>query len=208
MVTDELWINPCASYALQAKISIFFFKKSINCLLSFDGSWVLTWEYLFLSSSMRTFSNPSHETEQSEETSNSGCDYYKTDLISNELTSDTWWLTIATIHYMAIAWHPTSSATPSSVGYFNFTCKVEDTAPITCSHGLTRMVVYRDKASTTIKSSLTILSHVYTGSWIIPFEIVVFPLNPIRGTSYLLRSSDLSPGPLNRSVYMISAPLP
>ena len=157
---------------------------------------------------MRIFSNSSHDTEQSEETSNLGCDCYKAGLIFEELTSDTRWLTTATIHCLATAWHPTSSATPSSVGCFNFTCKVEDTAPIACSHGLTRMVIYKEKASTTIKSTLTILSHVCIGSRIIPFGIVAFPSNSIRGTSYLLKSSDLSLGPLNRLGYMISASLP
>lgn len=153
-----------ASYTLQAKISKIFFKKSTSCLLSSDGSRVSTWKYLSSSSSMTTFSSSSHDTKQSEETSNPGCDCYKVGLISIKPTLVTRWLTIATIHCLATVWHPTSSATPLSMGYFNFTCKVEDTAPITCSHGLARMVVYRDKASTTIKSSLTILSHVYTGS--------------------------------------------
>ena len=38
-------------------------------------------------------------------------------------------LGVESLHFLAIAWNPNNSPTPSSVGYFNFTCKVEDTAP-------------------------------------------------------------------------------
>ena len=83
-----------------------------------------------------------------------------------------------------------------------------ETTPMACSHGLARMAVYGEKASTTMKFMPTTLSPVYTGNMIIPFGIVVFPSNPIYGASCWSKSSSLSPRPLNKSGYIISAPLP
>ena len=174
---------PGASYALQVKISKFLFKKSTNYFLSSIGSWVPTWKYLSTFPSMTTFSNSSHDTEQSEESGKLSYDFYKTGSVSKGLTLGARWLTAATKHCLATAWHPTSSATPSLVGYFNFTCRVEEIAPVACSHGLTRMVVYGEKALTTMKFTLTTFSPICTRNQIIPFVTVTFQSNPTKRTS-------------------------
>ena len=59
-----------------------------------------------------------------------------------------------------------------------------------------------------MKSTFTTFLLVWTSSLIIPLGIIVFPSNPTKGTSYLLRSSNLSPKPLNKSGYMIATSLP
>ena len=86
-------------------------------------------------------SSPSHDTEESKEVGGSVCDCCNAGLGSEEPTSNTWCLIATTRHYLATTWHPNNSPTPSSVGYFNFTCRVEDTTPIVCSHGVARMAV-------------------------------------------------------------------
>lgn len=105
------------------------FKKLINCFLSPIGSWILTWKYLFVSSPITISSSSSHDTDLSEEMDNPSCDCYNVVPISEESTSTPQCPTAATIHYLAIDWHPESLATSLSVGYFTLTCNVDETAP-------------------------------------------------------------------------------
>lgn len=131
-----------ALYALQAKTSRFFFKKFTNFSLSSSGSLVLIWKYLSSSFPMTILSSSSHDTKESKEDSNTSNDCYEVGVDSNEPTLDAWCLITATIHCVVITWHPSNSPTPSSVGYFNFTYKVEDMALIVWSHGLAKIIVW------------------------------------------------------------------
>ena len=173
--------------------------------------FILYWELnpnLKVSLPMITFSKSSYGIGLFEEVGGLGCGCYNVGATSKEPIWATRWSTATTIHCLAIDWHPTGSTTPSLIGYFTLICNVDEIAPMACSHGLARMAVYGEKASTTMKLTLTTLSLVCTGNRIIPFGIVVFPLNPINRASYRSTSSSLSPRPLNKLGYIISAPLP
>ena len=56
--------------------------------------------------------------------------------------------------------------------------------------------------------TITSLPSIFTGSEICPSGITIRPSNPIRGISYLERSSFFKPSPLNRSRYITLATLP
>ena len=70
------------------------------------------------------------------------------------------------------------------------------------------MVVYREKASTTIKSTSTTSVHVCMGNLIYPLGTTILPSKLTKGELQLLKSSDFKPSPLKRSGYIISAALP
>ena len=105
-----------------------------------------------------------------------------------------------------LASHQLGNPLISRIFYLNMQCSWD--CPMACSHGLDKMAVYGKKASIIIKFTLTTLSPVCTSNQIIPFRIVVFPSNPINETSYWSKYSSLSPRPLNKSGYVIYAPLP
>lgn len=83
---------------------------------------------------MITFSSSSHyespAATPSESSGSTTIDCYETLSGLKEPISADWSLIVATMHFLAIVWLPTSSPTSPSVKYFTFICKVEETAPI------------------------------------------------------------------------------
>lgn len=80
--------TPGASYALQVKTSRFLLKKFTNSLFTSNGILVPIWKYLSSSFPMTILSNPSHDTEESEEANRMGIDSYKVGVDSYKVGVD------------------------------------------------------------------------------------------------------------------------
>ena len=134
-----------AFYVLQAKTSNLFLKKTNNFSFSTRGNYVPIWKYLSLFELRTIFSSSSHcaliFAVLFETSGTLTVDCYKTRLELRRFTYRDWCLIAATIHCLAMVWHPTSSPTRPSVRYFTLISKVKEIAPIAWSHSLAEIAV-------------------------------------------------------------------
>ena len=196
------------SYGLHANTSTFYIRSSKTFILSPSSMLDPIWKYLSVSGNILTFSSPLALVAPF--SSWYFCNCY------NGISSATSFCSVcssfqwpaAIRHCQATFWFPLTVATPYSVQNLTFICRLDGMALIAWIHGLPKIVVYGENELTTMNVAVTSLPSMLTRREIWPWGITTLPLKETNRELYLARSWFFNPSPLNRSRYIISAPLP